>query len=244
VLATVAAVPGQALAAPDVRADQIRNVPDVAGEWYVDIVEWADTTPGFVQAFMSHFTEIGVVVLAVFWVLAWWRARGAPAHTMALALGGAAGVVISYGLSEWAKTYLDAERPCRTFAELKIIAQECPPTGDWSFPSNHSTIAGALLVAVFLVSRRLGWVALPVAVLAAFSRVFVGVHYPHDVVAGFLLGVAGTAVVALLLLSPMTKLVTALRPHPQIGRLLTSGRPEPAAQGRATVGSGRAAQRR
>lgn len=41
---------------------------------------------------------------------------------------------------------------------------------------------------LLLTWRPLGLAVLPVAVLAAFSRVFVGVHYPHDVVAGFLLG--------------------------------------------------------
>ncbi|WP_328472908.1 phosphatase PAP2 family protein [Actinoplanes sp. NBC_00393] len=203
-------------------ADRIRNVPDVAGEWYVDVVTWAHTTPGLVQAFMKHFTEFGIVVLAAIWALAWWRARAAPARTMALAFGGAVGVVLSYGLSEWAKTYLDAERPCRTFSDLSIIAGECPPTGDWSFPSNHSTIAGALLVAILLVNRRLGLIALPIAALAAFSRVFVGVHYPHDVVAGLLLGVAGTAVVALFSAGPLTTLVTSLRRHPRVGPLLST----------------------
>lgn len=49
---------------------------------------------------------------------------------------------------------------------------------------------------------------LPVAVLAAFSRVFVGVHYPHDVVAGFLLG----ALVAWVLLRLLTRpAATAVR---------------------------------
>ena len=85
------------------------------------------------------------------------------------------------------KSVVDEDRPCRTVGRA-IIAGTCPPPGDWSFPSNHATMAGALAVTTLLLSRRLGLVALPLAVLAAFSRVFVGVHYPHDVVAGVLLG--------------------------------------------------------
>ncbi|MEU4424682.1 phosphatase PAP2 family protein [Actinoplanes sp. NPDC024001] len=175
-------------------SNEIENVPDVAGEWYRDIVEFAAGTPGFVQSFLAHFTELGVVLLAGIWALLWWRTRRTPVPATA----GAAGVVLAYGLSEWAKTYLDAERPCRTFADLTIVASECPPTGDWSFPSNHATVAGALAVAILLVSPRLGLLAVPVAALVAFSRVFVGVHYPHDVVAGFLLGAVVTAVVVVL----------------------------------------------
>ncbi|MFI5936632.1 phosphatase PAP2 family protein [Actinoplanes sp. NPDC051494] len=160
---------------------------------YRDVVEFAGHTPGPVQAFMSHYTELGLLVLVALWALAW-----ALTRRTAPALTGLAGVLLAYGLSEWVKTWVDAERPCRIFPELRIIAHECPATGDWSFPSNHSTIAGALVVAVLLLSRNLGLLALPLGVLAAFSRVFVGVHYPRDVVAGFLLGAAVTLSVSVL----------------------------------------------
>ncbi|MGC4892835.1 phosphatase PAP2 family protein [Micromonospora sp. DT31] len=208
----VVATPAPAVAGPVVHEDKIRNVPDIAGEWYRDVVEWADTTPGPVQTFMEHFTELGIVVLAAMWALVFWRSRRGPVKPMAVALAGGLGVVIAYGLSEWSKTYLDAERPCRTFSELTIIADACPPTGDWSFPSNHSTIAAGLVVAIFLVSWRVGLLALPVGVLAGFSRIFVGVHYPHDVAAGFLIGAATTVIVAALLARPASKLVRAVGP--------------------------------
>ena len=74
---------------------------------------------------------------------------------------------------------MDEDRPCRGAAT--ILAGQCPPVGDWSFPSNHATIAGALATAVLLLSPRWGLLAAPLALLAALSRVFVGVHYPHDV---------------------------------------------------------------
>ncbi|GGN64016.1 phosphatase PAP2 family protein [Actinoplanes lobatus] len=187
---------------------RIENVPDVAGGWYRAIVEWAATTPEFVQGFMAHFTELGVALLAGMWALTLWRARRSPALTRVLA--GGVGVVLAYGLSEWSKTYLDAERPCRTFPDLPIVASECPPTGDWSFPSNHSTVAAALVVAILLVSWRTGLLALPVGLLAGFSRVFVGVHYPHDVVAGFLIGAVATAIAVTLL--PRLPLIRAFQP--------------------------------
>jgi undecaprenyl-diphosphatase len=67
--------------------------------------------------------------------------------------------------------------------------------GDWSFPSNHAAVAGAVAVAVLWSAVRLGTAVLVIAAAAAASRVVVGVHFPHDVVAGFLLG----AVVAMVL---------------------------------------------
>jgi undecaprenyl-diphosphatase len=61
---------------------------------------------------------------------------------------------------------------------------------DWSFPSGHAatSFAGATMLAHFLPRRRLLLYALAVAI--AFSRVYVGVHYPVDVLAGAALGTA------------------------------------------------------
>ncbi|MFG2193598.1 bifunctional phosphatase PAP2/diacylglycerol kinase family protein [Streptomyces sp. NPDC048639] len=61
-----------------------------------------------------------------------------------------------------------------------------------SFPSGHSASAAAFAVGAALESRRWGAVLAPVAASVAFSRIYTGVHYPSDVVAGAALG-AGAA---------------------------------------------------
>ncbi|MGK5737484.1 phosphatase PAP2 family protein [Micromonospora sp. URMC 103] len=176
------------------------GVPGISADWYEDIVEVAGDTPQPVQWFAAHFTEGAILLLgALLLVAAVTRLGGGP-RDRALALVSPVPVVLAYGCSEWLKTVVDEDRPCRA-ATRAIIAGTCPPPGDWSFPSNHATIAGALAVATLLLSRRVGLVALPLAALAAFSRTFVGVHYPHDVAAGALLG----ALVVLLLLPLLTR---------------------------------------
>ncbi|MEU6072298.1 phosphatase PAP2 family protein [Micromonospora sp. NPDC047074] len=185
------------------------GVPEISVEWYQDIVDFAADTPQPLQWFAEHFTEGAILLLGALWlVAAVSRLRGGPLDR-AYALVSPLPVVLAYGLSELLKTVVDQERPCRVVVtELAIVAGECPPTGDWSFPSNHSTIAGGLAVATLLLSRRVGLVALPLAALAAFSRTFVGVHYPHDVVAGVLLGALVAALLTPLLARAVARLLT------------------------------------
>lgn len=58
----------------------------------------------------------------------------------------------------------------------------------WSFPSGHSAASFAAATVVFAYFRRWGAAALGLAALIAFSRVFLFVHYPTDVLAGAALG--------------------------------------------------------
>lgn len=69
---------------------------------------------------------------------------------------------------------------------------------DASFPSDH--VAAALAISIVLLSahRRLGIVAIVVAVLVGYARVYVGDHYPTDVLAGALVGTLSALVVLFL----------------------------------------------
>ncbi len=60
---------------------------------------------------------------------------------------------------------------------------------DPSFPSDHATGAFALAFAVWLYDRTLGSILLVLAGLLSFARVYVGTHYPGDVLAGAAIGI-------------------------------------------------------
>lgn len=62
-----------------------------------------------------------------------------------------------------------------------------PPSTDASFPSDHATFSFALAGIIFLENKRWGIASLALGVLIAFSRVFIGTHYPLDVIGGALI---------------------------------------------------------
>ncbi|QKW60269.1 phosphatase PAP2 family protein [Streptomyces sp. NA03103] len=175
---------------------------------YRDITEWAATTPDWMQSAGEIGTELGILVFVALFAVQWWRARTRDDRSMAQALLAPAAVVVVYGLSEIIKIWLHEERPCRDIPNVRTIA-ECPAPGDWAFPSNHSVIAAASAATLLVTWRLVAAFALPLAVLVALSRVYVGVHYLHDVAAGALLG---------LVLAPLLLLaVRAPAPGPSPG---------------------------
>ncbi len=79
------------------------------------------------------------------------------------------------------------DRPCwiNESAELLI-----PVPTDYSFPSGHAMSSFAAAVILLHTDKRIGIPALILAVLIAFSRLYLYVHFPTDVAAGALLGCA------------------------------------------------------
>lgn len=85
------------------------------------------------------------------------------------------------------KAIVERPRPFIRFPEFSLIV---PPPRNYSFPSSHACTS--IAAACVLFERRKVWTYLPLlaAALIAFSRVYLCVHYPSDVLAGAALGVA------------------------------------------------------
>ncbi|MEU8773931.1 phosphatase PAP2 family protein [Streptomyces sp. NPDC048606] len=86
-------------------------------------------------------------------------------------------------------------RPRPVLDGVPVVRQPVVPPRTTSFPSGHSASAFAFTAGLALESPGWGAVVAPVAASVAFSRVYTGVHYPSDVVAGAALGVAAGFVV-------------------------------------------------
>ena len=61
--------------------------------------------------------------------------------------------------------------------------------GGDSFPSGHATIFAALTMMVFILHKKAGWVLAILTFLISISRVAAGIHFPLDVIVGWIIGV-------------------------------------------------------
>ncbi|MEU4116897.1 phosphatase PAP2 family protein [Kitasatospora sp. NPDC028055] len=177
------------------RALAVYDGSGIDGSLYTQVNKWAQSAPTWLDDVIKVWSAIGLGLFALFMLYAWWRARGADSAVMAKVLASPVIVVVAYGINSVLKGMVEELRPC---AQIKgsVSLETCPAAGDWSFPSNHSVIAFAAAISLWFVSRRLGVVATVFAALMAASRVWVGVHYPHDVAVGALVGTLVALVLA------------------------------------------------
>ena len=91
------------------------------------------------------------------------------------------------------KNWVARIRPYEMIDGLTLLVGKAT---DYSFPSGHTGSAFALAVVAFMVMpRKYGVIALVLAFLMGFSRLYVGIHYPSDVLGGMVLGVI-TSIIA------------------------------------------------
>lgn len=106
------------------------------------------------------------------------------------------------------KNLIARPRPYTQIPEL-IMLMKCP--ADHSFPSGHAcssfAVAGSLMWTMKSRWNALRIPALILAILIAFSRLYVGVHYPTDILAGVAIGLLGSFIICHLCAKPYDKLV-------------------------------------
>jgi undecaprenyl-diphosphatase len=156
---------------------------------------------GWFDALVAGFTKISpylvVGLLGVLWFLGTGEERRRQGVIHALAA-----TAVAAGLGTLIADAWQRPRPFLAHPVHVLVAKSF----DGSFPSIHATAAFAVAVAVLFYNRRMGAVLLVLATLIAFSRVFVGLHYPGDVLGGALLGSVIAA--SLLALRPLLSAAT------------------------------------
>jgi membrane-associated phospholipid phosphatase len=154
---------------------------------------------------LSTLENVSVPVIAgatfALWVIA--RPGGSSkwklASASALVSSGLALLVNQLVASIWLR-----ERPFAAHPSAHVWGTR---SHDPSFPSDHASAAFAIAFAVFVYDRLVGSIFLAAAVVVGAGRVMVGVHYPGDVAAGCLVGLASALVVARLARPVLQRLV-------------------------------------
>jgi undecaprenyl-diphosphatase len=153
------------------------------------ILDWInpDRPLPFLDTFFTLLTkpphQEWIFAAAALALLAWGRKRGAVAL---LALGVA--IALSDQISaSIMKPLFDRVRPCFAHPEVVRLVLE-KQARSASLPSSHAANNFAAAVVLWSLHRRLGIGMLVLAALLSISRVYLGVHYPGDVLIGALLG--------------------------------------------------------
>ena len=181
---------------------------------------------GWAHGFTRFYANDGIVLFAVLLVVSFLLARSRSD------LGGSAGslwagaaALIALGIGQIIGNFVERARPYETIANVHVLVDK---TTDFSFPSDHATVVGAVAVGLFFVDRWLGLAATTLAILMAFTRVYVGAHYPGDVLAGLALGGA-VAWLGHLLVVPVLRNLLRRLANSRLRWLVASGEPGPGA---------------
>ena len=167
-----------------------------------------------------------LIGLALLGLCAWWRVVRRK-ETREEAVTGfaallwtplAAGIAVLVNVP--IRGFVERPRPFLEHRGVDVLVQD---QHSYSFVSGLSTLAMALAIGIFMVHRRYGLLGIAFAALAGLSRVYLGVHYPTDVIGGLALGAA----VALLLAPPamwlLTPVACAAANSSRVGRTVWDG---------------------
>ncbi|WP_105974047.1 phosphatase PAP2 family protein [Streptomyces geranii] len=184
--------------------------PDV--DLLYDINGLAKDAPRWFDRVVGVVGEYGLLAaMALLIVCCWWsvRRRDGDAAAVSVAalvwapLAAAVAVLVNIPI----RGFVERPRPFLDHQGLEVLVSG---KTDYSFVSDHATITMAMGVGLFVANRRFGLVGIGIALLEGFCRVYMGVHYPTDVVGGFALGTAVALLlspVAMALLTPVTRAI-------------------------------------
>ncbi|MCF3136128.1 phosphatase PAP2 family protein [Streptomyces olivochromogenes] len=187
-----------------------------------DINGLAKSAPAWFDRVMEFVGEYGLLIALVLLVVwCWWsvRRRGAQEAASSVAalvwapLAAAIAVLVNVPI----RGFVERPRPFRDHQGLDVLVSG---KTDYSFVSDHATITMALGVGLFVANRKFGLAGIGLALLEGFCRVYMGVHYPTDVVGGFALGTAVVLLLSPLAMALLTPVMKAVERSPRAGRLI------------------------
>ncbi|MEK3887327.1 undecaprenyl-diphosphatase [Bacillus sp. FSL K6-3431] len=156
---------------PDINVDLFRMINNLGKE-----ITYLNSTMVFIAEYLVFFLALAVLI---FWFTRRHENRimiicASITFFSAVIVGKLAGKIHSNN---------------QPFAELSNVNQLIGHAVDNSFPSDHTILFFSFCMTIFLFKRKAGLLWIGLAILVGFSRIWVGVHYPGDVIVGALISI-------------------------------------------------------
>jgi len=143
-----------------------------AGRW-----QWLDYLEMFFAQYFEYFLWIALILFLVINVKKYWK--------IVVEAFLAAGIT-KFILAEFIRWLWFRPRP---FVSLNFIPLINQSADEASFPSGHASFYFAMSTIVYLYNKKVGILFYIATILITLARVFSGVHWPSDILAGALLGI-------------------------------------------------------
>ncbi|MGF7535526.1 undecaprenyl-diphosphatase [Bacillus mexicanus] len=150
-------------------------------ELFKSINQFAGSHP-FWDALMVFVSERALIIYAVVLLLMWLFGKEEHKHTVLVAaVTGIVALAFNFII---AHIYFEP-RPFVSHTVNLLVQHKA----DASFPSDHTTGAFALSIAVLLCHRKIGFWMILFAIMTGISRIYVGNHYPFDVLGSIIISI-------------------------------------------------------
>lgn len=136
--------------------------------------------------FAEYAAYVWAIILAVVF---FWPSKEHIKNKMLVIVSVAAAVIARFGVKALMVYAYPRPRPFVSITTIQPLISTPLVENFQSFPSGHAIFFFALAAVIYCFNKKVGWWAFGAAALISIARIYVGVHWPSDIVGGAVLGV-------------------------------------------------------
>ncbi len=169
-------------------------------------IELANPVTDFIMPIITSDFNLRVSYAVAMFLLLW---KGSPQMRWMVLFSAITMIIADQISSNFLKELIQRPRPCQVMSDLRLLV-DCG--SGYAMPSSHAVNSFAQAAFFGTLAPKSRWYLIIIAFLISISRIFVGVHYPGDVLVGAVLGVLIGLLVVLVFLSFERRLRTRAVP--------------------------------